>query len=522
MGNKTIDMVKIKRILQLAACGQSLLSISKQLGLHRKTVKAYLSNAETTGKSYDELIQLKDPELQKLLFSKSYIKEPDTRYNDIENQFGYITQELNSVGVTRKLLWEEYKEINPQGYNYSQFCFHYAKYKIRHGATMYFSHEPGDKMQVDFAGKPLSIIDRSTGEIIACPVLICSLPCSGMAYVEALPSAKQEFLFNALSRCLEYFRGVTRNVLFDNMKQVVIKNHRYEYSFTDIAEQWSAHYNTNLTATRPRKPKDKPTVENGVHIAYLRVYAKLRHEEFYSLAELNKRIRELYIKHNETCFQGRMESRQDKFDTMERSCLKALPTDPFVIRHITQGKVQKNYHVILGEDKHQYSVPYKHIGQTTRIIYDENNVEIYIGMDRIAIHKRDKRPFGYTTLPEHMPPHHLKYQETQGWDAEYFKSFAKQIGENAALIFDRMLASKDLIEQTYIACLGLKRLSEKYGYERFELACKRASEVKKINYGLIKNILKNNLDKKVDNQLELFTIPKHDNIRGAEAYNQIN
>jgi hypothetical protein len=121
-----------------------------------------------------------------------------------------------------------------------------------------------------------------------------------------------------------------------------------------------------------------------------------------------------------------------------------------------------------------------------------------------------------------MPPHHLKYQETQGWDAEYFLSYASKIGENAIIIFQRMLASKDLIEQTYNACIGLKRLSEKYGHERFESACKRASEVNRINYGLIKTILKNNLDKIVDNQLDLFTIPQHENIRGSETYNQLN
>ena len=162
--------------------------------------------------------------------------------------------------------------------------------------------------------------------------------------------------------------------------------------------------------------------------------------------------------------------------------------------HTTKAKVQMNYHVVLGEDMHLYSVPYQYIGQSTTITYDEQNVEIYIGFKRIAAHKRDYRRHAYTTLAEHMPEKHLKYNETQGWDAEYFLSFASRIGESSSEVFKQVLASKDFIEQTYNACLGLKRLSEIYESTRFEAACRRALKASRITYGLIKNILVNNLD----------------------------
>jgi len=147
---------------------------------------------------------------------------------------------------------------------------------------MHLTHRAGDYLQVDFAGKNLHYIDIQTGEIVACPVLICTLPFSGYTYVEALPSAGQEHLFCALNRCLEYMGGIPRNVLSDNMKQIVGKNQRYEFKFQELADQWAVYYNTNLVATRPRKPKDKPTVENNVYLSYLRIYAKIRNEEFHS------------------------------------------------------------------------------------------------------------------------------------------------------------------------------------------------------------------------------------------------
>ena len=79
------------------------------------------------------------------------------------------------------------------------------------------------------------------------------------------------------------------------MKQFVSRNQRYEYRFQELADQWAVYYNTNLVATRPRKPKDKPSVENSVYLSYLRIYSRIRNEEFHSVFEINKRIRELLV-----------------------------------------------------------------------------------------------------------------------------------------------------------------------------------------------------------------------------------
>jgi transposase len=74
--------------------------------------------------------------------------------------------------------------------------------------------------------------------------------------VEALQDSSQRNLYEALGRCLRYLGGVPQNVLSDNMKQYVVKPNRYEPTFNEMAEQWSVYYNTTLSATRTRKPKD--------------------------------------------------------------------------------------------------------------------------------------------------------------------------------------------------------------------------------------------------------------------------
>ncbi|MBD3184582.1 IS21 family transposase [Candidatus Poribacteria bacterium] len=518
MANTPISMDRIRRIVQLRSEGTSKLKISKAAGIHRSILDKYLLRLEMTGKSYPELLLLEDADLASIVYTEQNTQKPDNRLQYLQKQFTYYTEQLRLPGVTRRILWEEYKQSHPDGYGYTQFCEHFARYNRRNKATMHFDHRAGEYLQVDFAGKPLHIVDRYTGEIVACPILVCVLPFSNYPYIEALPSTKQEYLFAALNRCMEYLGGVPRNILSDNMKQYIKKNERYEFTFSELVNQWSVHYNTNLEATRINAPKDKPSVEGGVYISYLRIHARLRNEIFHDLRELNQRIRELTEAHVRIPFQKQNGSRFDLFVEQEQSCLKPLPATPFVVKHTTTGKVHMNYHVVLGEDNHRYSVPYKYIGQKTRIVYDTDYVEIFIGFSRIALHRHNYQSGGYTTLEEHMPDKHRKYQETLGWDADYFLSQAEKIGQNAVEVFKRVLASREFVEQSYLSCKGLKRLTERYSPDRFEAACRRALKGTRVNYNMIKNILEKNLDQQEDIQEELFSIPRHNNIRGKESY----
>ena len=233
-----------------------------------------------------------------------------------------------------------------------------------------------------------------------------------------------------------FLGGVAENALSDNMKQYVHKSNRYEPVFSEVSQQWAVHYNTNLVAIRVGKPKDKPTVEKAVHIAYMRIYAVLRRETFLSLEELNRRVMECCQAHNQTLLQKRTYSRYDRFTADEQAFLMPLPQEPFVLRHTTQAKVQKNYHIILGEDWHQYSVPYQYIGRKVTAVYDKEEVEIYLGLQPIAAHKRGYRQHDYTTVREHMAESHQRYHETKGWDANY--SLTKAWCKGKVIVKERM------------------------------------------------------------------------------------
>lgn len=146
-------------------------------------------------------------------------------------------------------------------------------------------------------------------------------------------------------------------------------------------------------------------------------------------------------------------------------------------------------------------------------------VEVFAGVKRIAIHKRDCRRNGYTTLKEHMPEAHLRYREQKELTEEDFLARASEIGEQTTIAINMILESKTFIGQAYDSCAGVLRLANKYGNKRLEAACRRANAAGRINYTILYNILKNNLDKIPEMEKEVnLTIPEHDNIRGAEAY----
>jgi len=520
MANKTKSMLQVRRILQLLSDGHSKREASRQTGASRNTIDSYEARFFQSGKGYNELLQLPDTELASLAYTSRTIKETDPRRQYLNEHLDYFLNELGRTGVTRELLWDEYRQTVSESYSYSRFCDILSRHSNKKSPVYHNTYAPGELTEFDFAGKKMSYVDRSTGEIVECPVLVFTLPYSSFSYIEPLASSRLEHLVPAMNRAVEYFGGATKVTMTDNMKQIVTQTNRYEPSFTLLAEQWSVHYNTTLKAARPAKPKDKPSVEKSVHLSYQRINARIRNETFYSLEELRARVRELLDEFNDRAMFKQGVSRREKFISEERHLLRELPAEPFMLKSRTKAKVKPNYHVILGEDWHQYSVPHQYIGQEVIIVYDEQIVEVFIDIiKRIAVHMRDYRRNGYTTLPEHMPESHLKYKEQKGWNEDDFIYKAERIGEQTRISMTRLLGSKAFIEQTYDGCLGVLRLADKYGNDRLEAACRRANTGSRINYKILHNILKNNLDKIQieENELTLF-IPDHENIRGAEAY----
>jgi transposase len=520
MANKTLKMQIVRTILQLLRRKTSEREIAQAVGISRTTVTEYKKKLSV--KPLEELLKMSDAELAELLYPQAAVApQADIRRSDFDERCDYYLKELGRNGVTKQLLWEEYRREFPDGYGRSQFNDLLARHKKKTDVTMHFTHRPGELLMIDFAGDRLHVYDHATEKKVACQVLICVLPYSGYSFVKAIPNATLPWLVKALNDCLVYFDGVPQSLKCDNMRQAVTRTCKYEPQFTDMITNWANHNNIYLQAARVRKPRDKAHVENEVKLSYSRIYAPLRDEKFYTIEELNEAIVEQLKKHHKKQLSKKDFSRKQLFEQREKEELQPLPSELFVMKYETKSKVQRNYHVLLGQDRHFYSVPFHLVGKTMRLVYDTDLVEIYHQHQRVAVHRRSFKRYDYTTLVEHRPESHKKYHEQMGWDSDYFMKEAKKFGSSTASYVKRMLESKQYPEQMYNSCIGLLRLSKSYPPERIEAACARALQGSSTTYTTIKTILSNNADQlgdpEADEQKE-FRLPDHENLRGSKAY----
>jgi hypothetical protein len=142
------------------------------------------------------------------------------------------------------------------------------------------------------------------------------------------------------------------------------------------------------------------------------------------------------------------------------SLLKPLPSEPFSPKKVVLLTVQRNYHVQLTEDHLYYSVPYQYVGKKVKVLYDTRAVEVYLETERIALHIRTPPCKAYTTLAEHMPPHHQRMQQIKGWNKDDLLAQAARIGTAALQAATLMLENSIYIEQNYKACFGMLMLQK--------------------------------------------------------------
>lgn len=505
----------IQQIIQLKQAGLSIRQISKRLDISRNTLRGYLRQLESQPLDWRQLSQQPESELARLT-SPPAKPATATQYEVLRARFAKMEQELTQNGVSRYLLWLEYKQQYPEGYQYVQFCYHYRQWKLASQVSLRIEHKAGDKLFVDFAGDSLYLTNPQTGELRAVAVFVAVLGCSQLTFVKAVMSQSTEDFLACLGQTFSYLGGVPAAVVPDNLKAAVSKADRYEPDLTQSLSDFALHYQTTILPARVRKPKDKSLVEGAVDIVYGRVYAPLRKRVFHSLAELNAAISELVEKHNQTRFQGKEYSRRQLFEEREKACLKALPVTNYELKHYYQGKVQKNSHVLLSEDKHYYSVPFRYVGQQVKLIYTSEWVEIYCQYERVAFHKRSLTKYGYSTHKEHLPSHH---QWVLDWNPDYFKQWASRVGEQTLLVVEALLFSRTHPEQTYKSCIGVLSLEKKVGKDRLEKACQRALVFGSVSYKLIRSILDKGLEQLPESQSFIVTTaPMHENIRGKQAY----
>lgn len=508
-------MSLVKQILRMHHQGKGHKTIARALGTSKNTVKSYINKVKIGRFPIASLLALEDPELEAALFSGNPAYR-DPRHAVLKTQLDHYEKELKRTGVNRMLLWEEYRAGHPaEHYCYSQFCTILRQHRIAAKPSMVLEHRPGDRLYIDFAGKPLSYIDRQTGEEIKVQVFVACLPYSDYGFAMAVPSQRTDDFIHALQCCLKDMGGVPQTLVPDNLKSAITKASKYEPSINKVLEDLANHYGTTVTPARIRKPKDKALVENQVKLVYSRVYAKLRDRQFFDLPSLNGAVKQRMRAHNQTRMQRKEYSREEKFLADEKHTLLPLPAEDFEVKYYKSLKVAHNNHVYLGNDKHHYSVPYTHIGRQTRVIYTRSIVRIFgEGGQLLAVHPRSFKRSGYTTKKEHLCSHHQYYKKRS---PTYYMQRGYSHSEELYQYINALFKQDKYPEQLYRSCEGILTLSKQTDPEEFIKACGIAMEHANYSYAFLKRILENKMTGAIDQTPEA-PLPKHDNIRGASSY----
>ncbi|WP_262003893.1 IS21 family transposase [Microbacterium sp. Mcb102] len=488
-----VRKIKAKLVLRLRAEGLSLRQIEAH-GVSQHSVIKVERAAAREDLTWAIAAEMSDGEVYERLF-------PDTGAREsvyVQPDWTVVHKELARVGVTLKLLHAEYldrcQNSGAAGMGYDRFCKNYAHFVRTLGVSSRVGHKAGQTIEVDWSGPTMQLINPVTGETAKVYLFVACLPFSRYAFVEPALDMRQDTWLEAHVSMFAWFGGSTPRIVPDNLKTGVLKHPREgEVVLNDAYRELAAHYSAAVIPGRPRKPKDKPSVENTVWSTATWVIAALRNRQFATLAELRAAIYEQMAAFNREPFQKRQGSRLSVFEAEEQPRLRPLPVVAYEISRWSYGRrVGRDGHVVW--EKNHYSVPYMHVGNVVDLRVTSSMLEVFLGGDRLSSHLL--APIGavneYRTHDSDLPDG-PRYQQ---WDPGRVRGWAARIGEHTTTVIDLVFESVPIAEQGLNPALAVLRLTQRYSNARVERACEiaLASRVRSPRYAHLRPILESRQD----------------------------
>src|SRR3984885_4226974 len=513
MPNERISMSKLKQLIGLQASNLSVRALGRALGLSVGAVSKYLRAVRACGIGPTEAETLSEHELERRVFGPLLAEKPAPL---VPPDCAWIHGELKRHRhVALQLLGEEYGgRFGAAAYRRSAFCLIYRRWEKRLKRSMRQRHFAGEKMFVDYAGRTVLILGYGGVEAYRAHLFVTAMGASGCAYAEATRSETLPDWLGSHVRALEFYGAAPTIIVPDNPKVGVTRADRYEPDLQRSYEEMAAHYRCVVIPARPYRPKDKSRVELSVLLIYRWILARLRHQRFLSLEDLNGAIRSLLPLLNDRLFQRLPGSRRSVFEALDRPAMRALPAASYVFAEWKELTVAFDYHVDI--DGHYYSVPHALVGYTAWARYSAGSVEVFFRSERVATHVRSYQRGVHTTIAEHMPKSHRAHAE---WSPRRLIQWGESIGPNTGAVVEHLLRSKPHPEQGYRACLGLLSLSREYGEHRLETASALALRLSSPTRKSVKSILESGRDlPRAQTEPLALEMPAHGNVRGPGYY----
>lgn len=492
MATERLEMRNIREVLRLHFLGAgNSRSIAVAVGCSKSAVNKYLARTQAAGlTSWTEIAGLDEAELERRLYPNTPVELLSTRPRRELPDYAKVHEELRRRDhqVTLMLLWQEYKEAQPDGYQYTQFVDYYHRWTKKLSVVMRQTHRPGEKGFVDFCDG-LFVTDRESGEKKRTQLFVGALGCSSYTFAYTVASQELPAWLDCHVHFYEFLGGVPAITVPDNLRSGVKTPDRYEPVINQSYRELASHYGTCVIPARVRKPRDKAKVEVACLIAQRWILAVLRDRIFYSTAEINAAIAVLLAKLNDRKMRHLGKSRRELFIEFDRPVLKPLPATRYEFAEWKKVRLNIDYHITFAD--HYYSAPYQLIRQELMVRATGQATEIFFKGKRVASHLRSYIKYKHTTSSEHMPPAHQKYAE---WTPSRIIEWAGKTGPSCARVVEKMIETKPHPEQAYKAALGLIRLADGYDKERVERAATKALLIGSPSYQTIKSMLARSME----------------------------
>lgn len=498
-------MRRIREILRLKAEGYSERQIADAAGVARSTVQECVRRCRIEGVIWPECQAMDEAALHARIYG---VRGRPAKQAPLPD-FALIHAELATKGVTRELLWQEYKASHPEGVQYTSFCNHYKAWLATQETVFRQHYVPGEKLFVDYAGKTVPITDRHTGEITQAQVFVAVLGASNYTFAEATLSQALPDWLGSHVRALRFFGGVPRIIVPDNLRSAVTRAHRYDPLLNPAYQDFAEHYQLAVLPARVRRPRDKAKVEGGVLIVTRWILARLRHQTFFSLGDLNEAISHWLKALNDRPFKKLEGSRRSRFEEQERPALAGLPARHYEFAKWKSLKLHPDYHVQI--DYGYYSAPYRLVGKSLDARVSEHIVELFYRGQRVAVHYRNRTRGYFHTTPEHRPPEHsAQIDQTM----HRMLARAERIGPATREVIERQASKRKHPEQTLRSAQGIVRMAQDFSAERLEQACVRALSLGVTSYRAVQTLIKTPVpEATVDSPT-----PEHPNLRGSTYF----
>lgn len=499
-------------------CSYSVVQSRYHIG--SSTLQLIMNRFYESQKTLDELKLMEPPEVEELFYPSTKLRRKKIPMPDFQSYYDRIHAKGSKMNIA--YCWIEYKQENPDGYEQSQFYEHYNRFVKEHygsaEAKMPVERVPGEKMYIDWVGDhPSLLTDPETGEIRDVHIFVTTLGVSSLIYAEIFPNEKLPNFIAGTVNALQFYDGIPKYLVPDNLKTAVKKHSRDELVLQSAYSDLEDFYDTVVLPPPPRKPKGKPTVEG--HVKYLETHLveKLKEKIYTSLEELNAETKRIVAALNSKAFQGKSFSRLDAFLKYDRPCMRPLPGGSYTVcDYKTVPHVPDNYHIEY--DGHYYSVLYSYCGKPAILKATPSEIRICDRYNRlICTHKRSYVEFPkYVTDDSHMKPEHLYYKEVNAKDGAYYRRWAAVFGESMSEFIDRMLKQPKHEEQAYNSCAGILHSVKDLPHGVVDETARQCLSMGSCRYKTFKQVLNKLLHESIP--VSSGTLPSHENIRGKGFY----